>query len=178
MTTHRTDRNFAAPSTTHAAAARTRLGLVAATAVLGAMTATGSLAVAAQPQTLKVLEVATSFAGTAGFNASGNKPPTVGQGVVIRGGLYALTERTKGPRLGGVHVDCTFTDSTGGSVCTVVLSLRTGKLVAFGPTPANSAKPYALPILGGNGRYASAKGHVAIRPIGNSNRAVDTIVVS
>ena len=61
MTTHRTARNLV-PSTTNAAA-RTRLGLVAATAVLGALTATGSRAVAAQPQTLKVLEVATSFPG-------------------------------------------------------------------------------------------------------------------
>ena len=176
MTTHRTARNLM-PSTRNAAA-RTRLGLVAATAVLGALTATGCGAVAAQPQTLKVLEVATSFAGTGGFNASGNKPPAVGQGVVIRGGLYALTGHKRGPRLGGVHVDCTFTDSTGGSVCTVVLSLRTGKLVVSGPTPANSAKPYALPILGGSGRYASAKGHVAIKPTGNSNKTVDTIVVS
>jgi hypothetical protein len=177
MTTHRTDQNVAESSTTNAGTARSRLGLVAAACVLGALTAGGSSAAAARPQTLKVLEVDTSFVGTGGFNATGNKPPAVGEGVVIHGGVYKLNGHKQGARLGALHIECTFTNFTGGSVCTAVVALPTGKLVVSGLTPGNSTKAYALPILGGSGRYAHAKGHIAIKPIGNSNRAVDTIVV-
>ena len=178
MTIRRTDRHVTAALGTNTVVARSRLGMVAATAVLGALTAAGSPAAAAKPQTLDVLEVDTSFAGTGGFNASGHKPPAVGQGVVIKGRLYTLTGHKQGSHLGALRIECTFTNSTGGSICTAVLVLPAGKLVVSGPTPGNSTTAHALPILGGSGRYAAAKGHIAIKPIGNSNKAVDTIVVS
>jgi hypothetical protein len=177
MTNQTADQPVAAPPRKSAGVARSRLGLVAAATVLGALTAAGSTAAASRPQTLKVLEVDTSFVGTGGFNAKGNKPPAVGEGIVIQGGVYKLTGHKQGPRLGALYIECTFTNSTGGSVCTAVVSLPAGKLVVSGLTPGNTTKTYALPILGGSGRYAHAKGHIAIKPIGNSNRAVDTIVV-
>jgi hypothetical protein len=177
MTKQRTDQ-LGAAQTKNTGAARSRLGLVAAASVLGALTAVGSSAAAAKPQTLRVLEVDTSFVGTGGFNAAAHEPPAVGEGVVIRGGVYKLNGRKQGARLGALRIECTFTNSTGGSVCTAVVSLPPGKLVVSGLTPGSSTRAYALPILGGSGRYANAKGHLAIKPIGNSNRAVDTIVIS
>jgi hypothetical protein len=177
MTKRRTDQ-LGATHTRNAGPARSLLGLVAAASVLGTLTAVGSSAAASRPHTLKVLEVDTSFVGTGGFNIHGNKPPVVGEGVVIQGRVYKLNAHKQGARVGALHIECTFTNSTGGSVCTAVVSLPKGKLVVSGLTPGNSSKAYALPILGGSGRYAHAKGHIAIKPIGNSNSAVDTIVVS
>ena len=156
----------------------TQQRLLALAAVLAASSAAGYSAAAAKPPTLKLLEVAHSFVGEDGFNANANKPPAVGQAVAIRGGLYKLVRHKQGARVGGVHVECTFTDSTGGSVCVAVLTLPAGKLVVSGRTPANPTVAYALPIVGGSGRYAHVRGHVAINPIGNSNKAVDTIVIA
>jgi len=177
MTTNRPDQLVATTPAKTRRGARGGLGLLAAATVLGVLTASGPAA-AAKPQTLKVLEVDTSFVGTGGFNAHGNKPPAVGQGVVIAGSLYKLAGHNQGRRDGPIHVECTFTDSAGTSVCTAVLTLPAGKLVVSGLTPGNSTTPYALPILGGGGPYAHAKGHIKINPIGNSNKALDTIIVS
>jgi hypothetical protein len=178
MTIHRPDQLAGAPLPKNAGVARSRLSLVAAATVLGALTAAGSSAAAAKPQTLNVLEVDTSFVGTGGFTANGNKPPAVGQGVVITGSIYKFAGHKQGRRAGRLHIECTFTDSAGTSVCTAVFSLPAGKLVVSGLTPGNSTKPYTLPILGGSGRYTHAKGHIKINTIGNSNEAIDTIVVS
>jgi hypothetical protein len=125
-----------------------------------------------------VLEVDTSFVGTDGFNAHANKPPAVGQGVLIKGGLNQLAGHKQGRRSGLIRIACMFTDAAGTSVCTAVLALPAGKLVVSGLTPGNATKPYGLPILGGSGRYAHARGHITIDTIGNSNKAVDTIVIT
>jgi hypothetical protein len=178
MTTHRTNQLASARLAKHKLVASGRLSLVVAAALFAGATAAGSSAAAAKPQTLKVLEVVTSFMGTGGFNATGNTPPAVGQGVVIKGGLYKLGGHKQGPRYGAARVQCTFTDSTGASVCTAVTSLPAGKLVASGLTPPDSTKPYTLPILGGSGHYSAAQGHIQVKPIGNSNKAALTIVIT
>jgi hypothetical protein len=162
----------------HKLVASRRLGVAVAAAVFGGLTAAGSTAAAAKPQTLKVLEVVTSFMGTGGFNATGNSPPAVGQGVAITGSLYKLKGHKQGARYGAARVECTFTNSTGASVCTAVASLPAGKLVASGLTPSNSIRPYTLPILGGSRRYSGAKGHIRVKPGGNSNKAALTIVIT
>jgi hypothetical protein len=156
----------------------TQQRLLAWASALTAFSAAGCSAAAAKPPTLKLLEVAHSFVGEDGFNANSNKPPAVGQGVVIKGRLYKLAGHIQRARVGGLHVECTFTDSTGSSVCVAALTLPQGKLVVSGRIPANPTIAYALPIVGGSGTYAHVKGHVAINPIGNSNKAVDTIVLT
>jgi hypothetical protein len=178
MTTHRTNQFVSAPLARHKLVASRRLGAVVSVAVLGGLTAAGSPAAAAKPQTLKVLEVVTSFVGTGGFSATGHSPPAVGQGVLITGSLYKLKGRHRGQRYGAARVECTFTNSTGGSVCTAVASLPAGKLVVSGLAPGNPTKPYMLPILGGSRRYSGAKGHIQVKPIGNSNKAALTIVIT
>src|SRR5207248_11567406 len=125
---------------------------------------------AAKPRTLKLLEVVTSFVGSGGFDPTANRPPAVGQGVVLKGTLYRLNDHARGPRYGAAHVQCTFTNSTGTSVCTAVVSLPAGKLVVSGLTPSNPTQPYALPILGGSRRYSSAKGHIRVTRTGSANQ--------
>lgn len=178
MTTHTPNLLSRAPQAKNAIVARGRLGLVVAAGALGGLTAAGSSAATPRPQTLRVLEVATSFVGTGGFNATGHTPPAVGQGVVIKASLFQVSNHKPGVRYGLLHIRCTFTNSTGASVCTAIASLPAGKLVVSGLSPGNSTKPYTLPILGGSGRYAGARGHIAIKPIGNSNKATDTIVIT
>lgn len=178
MTTHRTNKIVSTPLAKHKLVPSGRLGVVVATVVLGGLTAAGSPAAAANPQTLKVLEVVTSFMGTGGFNATGNNPPAVGQGVVLKGSLYKLSDHKQGARYGAARVECTFTNPTGASVCTVVASLPAGKLVASGLIPSNPTKPYTLPILGGSRRYSGAKGQIRVTPTANSNQAALTIVIT
>ena len=178
MTTHTTNQSVSAPLAKHKLVVSRRLGVIVAAAAFGGLTAAGSPAAAAKPQTLKVREVITSFVGTGGFNATGNTPPAVGQGVVSKGSLYKLRGDRQGARTGTARVECTFTNSTGASVCTAVVSLPAGKLVVSGLTPANSTKPYSLPILGGSRRYSGAKGDIRVTPIGNSNKATLAIVIT
>jgi hypothetical protein len=120
------------------------LRLAAMAALLcGVAAGTASLA-AATRQTIKVLEVDSSFVGTGGFDANGNMPPTAGQGVVIKGSLYKIAGHKQGARYGDLQIGCTFTNGTGASVCTSVLSLPAGKIVASGSTPGNSSRPYTF----------------------------------
>jgi hypothetical protein len=178
MTTHRTDQFVGAPHAKHKLVLSQRLCVIVAAAVFGGLTAAGSSSAAAKPHTLKVLEVITSFVGTGGFNATGNSPPVVGQGVVSNGTLYKLGSHGQGARTGTALVDCTFTNSIGASVCTAVVSLPLGKLVVSGLAPASSSKPYALTILGGSRRYSAARGHIRVTPVGNSNKAMLAIAVT
>ena len=178
MTTHTTNQSVSAPLAKHKLVVSRRLGVIVAAAAFGGLTAAASPAAAAKPQTLKVREVITSFVGTGGFNTTGNTRPAVGQGVVSKGALYKLRGHRQGARTGAARVECTFTNSTGASVCTAVVSLPAGKLVVSGLTPANSTKPYTLPILGGSRRYSGAKGDIRVTPIGNSNKATLAIVIT
>jgi hypothetical protein len=167
-----------APLTTRQIVAKARLGLLAVVAAFGGVATIGSSASAAKPQTLKLLEVITSFTGAGGFDATGNTAPAVGQGVVLKGRLYRLHGHKRGPRYGTGRVQCTLTNNTGTSVCTAVVSLPAGKLVVSGLTPSNPTQPYRLPILGGSRRYSTAKGHIRVTPTGNPNQATLTIATT
>jgi allene oxide cyclase-like protein len=175
MTAHRSTTSTRT-SLTRQCIAHSGLALALAAAVLGTLVATGSAAEASQPQKFKLLEVVTSVVGTAGFDVKSNRPPAVGQGAIVDGSFYKLNGREQGARYGTLHVFCTFIDSRGTSVCTAVVSLPPGKIVASGRTPGSSGMPYSIPIAGGDGAYAGATGHIAIKPIGG--KAVDTFVIT
>jgi len=178
MTTHTANPVVHPPLKRTRPIARARLNLVVAAAVCAGLTVAGAPVAVAKPKALTVLEVVKSFAGTGGFNASGNQPPAVGQGVVLKGTLHKLLGHTRGARAGAARVECTFTNAIGTSVCTAVISLQAGKLVASGLTPANPTKSYTLPVLGGSRLYANAKGHIRVTPSNHPNEATLSILLT
>ena len=139
-------------------------------------------AVAATPQTFALLEVNTSFVGAAGFDTMGTTPPQVGQGFVIGSDYYKWKGTKRGAKVGTLNAACTFltapTRPSGKTVCTAVASLPGGKITAVGLAGNDQ---FTIPIVGGTGTYAGAKGYVEItNNIGgkSTNKSIDRFVIT
>jgi hypothetical protein len=156
--------------------------LLAVCVVIGAAMVVGSSGAAVKPQTLNLIEVSTSFAGAGGFDEHGNSPPKIGQGFVGTSTFYKWKGTKRGARFGALNVACTFmTDPTSDSaktLCTAVATFRTGTLTATGLIGDGAS--FEIPIVGGTGAYAGAKGYVRVKQIGgeNSDNSADTFVIT
>jgi hypothetical protein len=144
--------------------------------VAGALS-TVSVASAAAPAspgkpsvTIRVLEVQTRFGGTISTNA----PPKPGDQIWLRSEFYRWHGATRGAHVGHVDVVGIFSP-TDTLIITGTASLPGGTLSVVGV--AGQQRVFSLPVVGGTGIYATARGEVTIRGIGgpNSNLSADTI---
>jgi hypothetical protein len=156
--------------------------LLAVCVFAGAMLVVASSGAAVQPQTFNLLEVSESFVGAGGFDANGSAPPKAGEGFIGTSTFYKWSGAKRGARFGTLDLQCTFlNDPTGPAsktLCTAIASFPAGKLTVIGLV--GNGNTFDLPILGGTGVYAGAKGYVRVRNIGgnNSNKSADTIVIT
>ena len=115
---------------------------------------------AAEPTTLRYVDV--SVAATPAFDA-GTGAPRPGDRVYLRDALYRWDGAKRGARAGRIEAALTFMSSFGpqgataeisGQLFLVGGSIRVDGVVRISGGPSR----FDLPILGGTGRYAGARG--------------------
>jgi Dirigent-like protein len=153
---------------------RSRLLLVATT-VATAMTVLVSASFAVTtPQTFSVLDISDqNVPAIGGFTFE--RPPVAGDRFEIADTLYRWKGIRRGARIGNVRGIGTFLTGFGpnfqqrATVTFVVqASLPTGTLMIEGNGTINPNGPsrFTLPIIGGTGNYANARGFVTVRDLG------------
>jgi len=148
------------------------LGVVAVVAALAALLATPGLAID-RPQVFSLLDVSESEHPIGDFQF--NREPRGGDGFAFTDGLYKWAGRKRGSRVGRIEVLCTFTyfkGSAGTALCTGAFFLPAGEVLASGFLRLTEGPGLVtIPVVGGTGAYANARGFLKIRdlPQGNSN---------
>ena len=147
-------------------------------ALLGALVVMLSIAVTGasgidRPQTFSLLEVGIGNDTLLGGSEQG--PPKPGDGFVSTSGLYKWAGRTRGARIGRDEVTCTFlrvsaTEQhfSADAHCTAEAFLPAGTILIeailhFTDGPGR----FEVPVIGGTGAYANARGFVRVRDLGN-----------
>ena len=147
----------------------TRLRAVLAICIAAAAVAVAE-ASASDPATLSFLDV--SVRSTPAFDASQGEPRP-GDRVFLTDALYAWHGAHRGARAGSIASTLTFMSPFGRHGATVDLSgqlflhggsLRVDGVVQVLPGPNH----FVLPIVGGTGSYAGARGTVDLRDLGAS----------
>ncbi len=148
----------------------TRLRAVLALCVVAAVVAVGRAGGASGPATLSFLDV--SVRSTPAFDA-GQGEPRPGDRVFLTDALYAWHGSHRGARAGSIASTLTFMSPFGRHGATVDLSgqlflhggsLRVDGVVQVLPGPNH----FVLPIVGGTGSYAGARGTVDLTDLGAS----------
>jgi hypothetical protein len=122
--------------------------------------------------TLNYLEIQTNFAATATFTR--NQPPKLGDRIWFHSELYKWNGTKRGAHVG--HADVTV----------VILTRNIGEVTAVGHLPggtiailgqSRNQRVDTFAVVGGTGRYATARGELIVRSFGgpNSNKSADTI---
>jgi hypothetical protein len=139
--------------------------LLAGGAIVAALVA-GHASGGSGPQALHLLDVSES--ATPVFRTQG--PPRAGDRVFAVDGLYAWAGAQRGARVG--HVDATLTFMTGfgahgakvdvdGQLFLPGGSIAVGGIARFSEGPSR----FSLPVVGGTGRYAGARGSLSVHDI-------------
>ena len=142
-------------------------GLALASLVLGVLAVAAAPGAAVKPQKINLLMVDTSIVD---INVDPNSPPTVGKQFVIESDFYKWNGSKRGAHVGTVQTVCTFTKITGNGywqVCTGAALLPGGQVTVAGSILQGAV--FDIPVVGGTGAYAGARGYVRIRSIGNGN---------
>jgi len=136
---------------------------------------------AVKPLTLNLLEVQTAFTPTGGLDPTYNTVPKVGQGFVIESAFYKWNGTKRGAQVGTLQVVCTTTKQNsapsyqGWVICTGA-ALFGGSQVAVAGSIKQSNN-FSIPIVGGTGVYAGARGYVQVESI-NDTKSNDKFVIS
>jgi hypothetical protein len=157
--------------------ARRAIRSLAVAAVFGGVAVGAGYAAPAKPmQTISLLEVDTSFAGTGGYSASGSAGPSPGQGITFAGTLYRWSKSKRGAAVGHVQAVCTVTSARGTAVCEGLISLPSGTIALLGAANPGG-KATDIPVVGGTGAYAGADGYLHSVNIGgkDSTESADII---
>jgi hypothetical protein len=142
-----------------------------------AVAAAGSGSASTRPQVIRLLEVGGADIGLDG--QSEEAPPKAGDRFYFANTLYAWAGTKRGKRVGRDEGLCTFTQVAFPIVrgfCTAQFRLPAGTIlvesfIRFTEGPLN----IKVPITGGTGAYANARGWAQIRDIGpesSSNSAI------
>lgn len=164
---------------------RGKYGLLTVFAVAVLAVGVASASAAPKPQTIRLLEVDTSFTGTGGFPTTSNgAPPAVGQGFISQATMYKWAGAKRGAPVGHLSVIGTITSidpsrNTGRFHVDATLFLPAGMIEASG-SASFSAKVNEIPVVGGTGAYVGAQGYVQVKNIGgeNSNTSANVIHIT
>jgi hypothetical protein len=131
-----------------------------------------------KPETLRFLDIEEAFTPLdAGF--SEQAPPPAGARFAFSEGLYEWAGTKRGKRAGRFEGMCTFTKvhlaaAAVTSYCVATAYLPKGQLVLGGFIRFVEQGPggFVIPIMGGTGRYANARGTATFRDLPSGNQAV------
>jgi hypothetical protein len=120
--------------------------------------------------TINFLEIETGFAAS----VPENEAPKLGDQFWSHSEFYKWNGGKRGAHFGHADAHIVFLNSDKAQI-TAVASLPGGTLSVVGLT--GNQRVTTLPIVGGTGAYATARGEVVLRTIGgpNSNKSSDTI---
>jgi hypothetical protein len=155
----------------------TALRLVLAAGTAAVVLAAGASA-AGGPTTLRFVDV--SVGETPAFDA-GVGEPRPGDRVYLHDALYSWHGKTRGARVGRAEATLTFTSSFGpagaSAEVTGQLFLRNGSIRAGGYVRlAEGPSSFDLPVLGGTGGFAGARGVLHVRDLdADGNRSAMTV---
>ncbi len=121
--------------------------------------------------------------GTGGLDMTFSSPPKPGQGFVLESDFYKWKGTKRGAHAGTLEVMCTITKvniekGQVSQVCTGAALLAGGQITIVGRIPQSNE--FDVPIVGGTGVYAGARGYVRVTSIGgdNSDNSADTFVIT
>jgi hypothetical protein len=148
---------------------RKLLTLLAVAGAAAAIVSISPTAAVSKPQTFSLLGLPERFQPIEGFSETG--PPALGARVLITERLRELNGRKSGARVGRSEILCTVIGTWGKShrspaYCTAAYMLPAGQILVagFGPSPVGP-EGARVPIVGGTGAYASARGWVKVRDL-------------
>jgi hypothetical protein len=151
--------------------------LVALLSGLVAALLAASASALTKPEVLHILELPEGFTPlTASLDFTRLKP---GDGFAFVQGLYTWKGKAHGKRIGHIDGSCqivsTVSESGAGKAsCAAHAFLPGGSLLFQGYQPFTAGPGrFVYPITGGTGRYANARGWVAIRDIGSTGKEAD-----
>jgi hypothetical protein len=153
----------------------------AALVVLGTIAAALAVALAPasaidRPQTFSVLEIDESDASTnIGFDFQ--RLPKPGDRFAFKSSLYRWAGQKRGARIGHDEGVCTFVrvspsqeNFSADAHCAAGLFLPAGEVLVEGFVRLSEGPArFDVPVVGGTGAYANARGFVRIRDLGNGN---------
>ena len=148
--------------------------VVAASLVIGVSSASGLT----NPETLSFVDVEEAFVALdSGFTDEG--APPLGGRFSFTDGLYEWAGTKRGKRAGRFEGLCTFTKvdlaaEAATSYCVATAFLPRGHLLIAGFLRFAEEGPgkFVVPVLGGTGRYANARGTCTFRDLPSDNQAV------
>jgi hypothetical protein len=122
-----------------------------------------------RPEVLRFVDVEERFVSPDGVFEEG--PPTVGQRSFNTDGLYRWNGKERGTRAGRLETNCTFTKvelarESATLSCIAQAYLPAGQIVLAGFirfSPSSSG--FRVPVVGGTGRYANARGLAVFRDL-------------
>jgi hypothetical protein len=137
-----------------------------------------------KPRTFSLLEVEGTFVRLGGW-AQSERPPVGGDQFTTTGTLYRWSgPNGKGPRVGRNRVLLTFLSGFGANltrrvpvfvIAQVYLPDGTLLVEGYGTIPPGAPAKLKLPVIGGTGVYANARGYLAVRNLrgGESRSRLD-----
>jgi hypothetical protein len=136
----------------------------------------GTSSAAVKPQTIRVLEVDTSFVPTGGWSETSHVPPAVGQGFSFGGLLYKWAGTKRGTAFGRIAAMCTAVTKTQ-MLCNGALFLPGGVIELLTPVSLDNEAPVNIPVVGGSGAYVGAHGYMRTTDIGGQNSNKSSLVI-
>jgi hypothetical protein len=153
---------------------RLAMPLIAAAAVLGAYASSPASALS-RPQVFSLLDVTNNnVQPIAGFTFS--RLPQAGDRFALDDVMYKWAGTKRGAAVGHLFGLCTFVSVSpppsfhARGLCTGDFRLPAGSVLVEGTVGfTNGPSRFALPVIGGTGAYANARGFVKIRDLGTGD---------
>jgi hypothetical protein len=161
---------------------RLKFVLVASPAVVAALVMVASSAAAlTKPKTFSLLDVTESSQTINGFDFQ--RLPQPGDRFAFTDGLYKWAGTKRGARVGTAEVLCTFTKIAAGeqsfaatALCTGQFYVPGGSVLAHGFIRLTEGPGrFTVPVVGGTGLYANARGFLKIRDLGTGDEGKSNI---
>ena len=155
-----------------------KYGVAAALVVVSVAVWAASASALSSPRTFSLLEVSSNNEQPIG-GFTFDRPPVGGDQIAVTNALYRWAGTKKGARAGRDEVLLTFITGFGSDfshnatvlfVAQVYLYGGTILVEGYGQINPNGPSRHTIPIAGGTGIYANARGYVNVRDLGNGNQ--------
>jgi hypothetical protein len=131
-----------------------------------------------EPEVIRLVDVEETFTPLDDVDFSETGLPPIGGRFSSRDGLYRWEGTKRGTRIGRLEGLCTWVDvePRGGFVsalCTAVVFLPAGQIVLVAQLrfSEEEGRTLVIPVVGGTGRYANARGTLTLRDLSSGNQA-------